>query len=60
MGGDSENAFRQERRAFFVLAQGANQPGEGLTGGRYVAQVAGSQVCAIDPDSGLIDIVSPR
>ncbi|HEX7856362.1 MAG TPA: gluconolaconase [Sphingobium sp.] len=38
---------------------GANGIRTGTDGRIYVAQVAGSQISAIDPDSGLIDTISP-
>ncbi len=39
---------------------GANGIRTGKDGRIYVAQVAGSTVSAIDPDSGVIEVISPR
>lgn len=39
---------------------GANGIRTGADGRIYVAQVAGSQVSAVDPDSGAIEAISPR
>ena len=52
--------WRLERLTQPSRLNGANGMRTGSDGRIYVAQVAGSTVSAVDPDSGMIDVISPR